>query len=669
MIGKILRQRYQIIKQLGAGGFGETYLAEDLDIPVSPKPVCVVKRLQPTVIDPEIIRLFEQEAQILYQLGQNHDQIPKLYAYFQEDQDFYLIQEFIEGNDLTNEIYPGKKLGEGEVIQLLRDVLEILVYVHENKVIHRDIKPANIMRRKDGNLVLIDFGVVKQINTTIAMKSGFTSKTVGVGTHGYMPPEQGFGKPKLSSDIYSLGMMAIEGLTGISLNTLSEDEEGEIIWSNLVAVSNQLENFITKLVRYDWRERYRDGKAALEELSQVFVVIQQQNVQPVTPILNQSITTNKSSQYYLEEGNKLLNIENYEQAILCYDKAIAIQPDCYQAWHFRGVALHELKNYEKALISQNKAISFKPDYYEAWAYRGAALSGLEIFTEAIESCNKSIDINSNYDISWLALGYALSRLQKHEEAMASYDKAICINPNCYKAWNNRGFWLSHLKKYEEAITSYNKAIAIKPDYPNTWINRGLALNGLKKYKEAILSYDKAIAINPDLHKAWFGRGSALEKLEKYEDAILSYDKSIAITPDYHEVWFSRGYCLDKLQKYEDAISSYDQAITIKPDYYKAWYNWGVALKNLKKYEEAISSFDKVVAIKPDYHEAWFYRGYCLNGLKKYEEAIASYDKAIAIQPDHDYAWNNRGLCLENLQRYEEALKCYEKAIIAIRFEL
>ncbi|MBD2296152.1 hypothetical protein H6G06_22400 [Anabaena sphaerica FACHB-251] len=89
MIGKILRQRYQIIKQLGAGGFGETYLAEDLDIPVTPKPVCVVKRLKPTEIDRDSIRLFKQEAQILYKLGQNHDQIPKLYAYFQEDEDFY----------------------------------------------------------------------------------------------------------------------------------------------------------------------------------------------------------------------------------------------------------------------------------------------------------------------------------------------------------------------------------------------------------------------------------------------------------------------------------------------------------------------------------------------------------------------------------------------------
>ena len=321
MIGNILRQRYRIIKELGKGGCGETYLAEDLDIPVTPKPVCGVKRLHPTIIDPEIIRLFEQEAQILYQLGQNHDQIPKLSGYFQEDQEFYLVQEFIDGYDLRQEISPGKKLSEGDVIQLLRDVLEILVYVHENNVIHRDIKPANIMRRKDGKLVLIDFGVVKQINTTIAIKSGSTSQTIGIGTYDYMPPEQGYGKPKLSSDIYALGMTAIEALISVPLKNLSEDEDtGEIIWSNLAQVSNNLEQFITKMVRFDWRQRYKNAREALEELNHIFLSVEQQNTEPVThritpkkssknwfeKKLNQFFSGGKSKDWF-NEGNKLID--------------------------------------------------------------------------------------------------------------------------------------------------------------------------------------------------------------------------------------------------------------------------------------------------------------------------------------------------------------------------
>ncbi|MFN6002377.1 MAG: WG repeat-containing protein [Dolichospermum sp.] len=275
MIGTILRQRYRIIKQLGKGGFGETYLAEDLDIPVTPKPVCVVKKLHPEEIDQYTIRLFEQEAKTLYKLGQNHNQIPKLYAYFQEGQDFYLVQEFIDGHDLTQEISPGKKLSENDVIQLLRDVLEILVYVHENKVIHRDIKPANIMRRKDGKLVLIDFGIVKQINNTITMKSGSTKRTKPlIGTLGYMPTEQAIGKPKYSSDIYALSIMVIQALIDLYPWNLPKDDDGEIIWNDKIEISGNLEKIITKMVSDDWTQRYRNAKEALDELNQIFVINQ-----------------------------------------------------------------------------------------------------------------------------------------------------------------------------------------------------------------------------------------------------------------------------------------------------------------------------------------------------------------------------------------------------------
>jgi len=175
MIGRKLRQRYQIIKKLGAGGFWETYLAEDLDIPVTPKPKCVVKWLKPKVIAPDIpqiplediVRLFEKEAETLYKLGQNHDRIPKLYAYFEQNRRLYLVQEFIDGHDLSQEITSGKQWSETEVIKFLEEILEVLAFVHQNNVIHRDIKPSNIMRRRcDGKLILIDFGLVKLVNAS-----------------------------------------------------------------------------------------------------------------------------------------------------------------------------------------------------------------------------------------------------------------------------------------------------------------------------------------------------------------------------------------------------------------------------------------------------------------------------------------------------------------------
>ncbi|NEP39364.1 MAG: protein kinase, partial [Okeania sp. SIO2H7] len=127
--GKILRQRYKIIDSpLGSGGFGDIYLAQDLDLPENPK--CVVKHLKPKSSDPGVLpvaqKLFETEAKTLYKLGKDSDQIPKLFAHFQEGKEFYLVQEYIEGHDISKELTPGKKLSESYTITLLTGILEAL---------------------------------------------------------------------------------------------------------------------------------------------------------------------------------------------------------------------------------------------------------------------------------------------------------------------------------------------------------------------------------------------------------------------------------------------------------------------------------------------------------------------------------------------------------------
>ncbi len=162
----ILRNRYKILKELGRGGFSVTYLAVDMDLPGNPK--CVVKQLKTRQSSQTILqiakKLFNREAQVLYRLGKGHKQIPEMLAHFEENDEFYLVQEFVDGYDLTKEIKLRHRLGEDKVIKLLQEILEVLAFVHENNVIHRDIKLRNIMRRReDGKIVLIDFGAVKEI--------------------------------------------------------------------------------------------------------------------------------------------------------------------------------------------------------------------------------------------------------------------------------------------------------------------------------------------------------------------------------------------------------------------------------------------------------------------------------------------------------------------------
>ena len=264
---RLFNNRYRTIDILGCGGFSYTYLAEDTYRPG--KLMCVVKHLQPARTDEGFLeiarRLFKTEAEILELLG-HHSQIPQLMAYFEEQQQFYLVQEYIKGRPLNEELAPGQRLREAEVIDFLKDVLSVLVFVHSHGVIHRDIKPSNLMRRqKDNRIVLIDFGAVKQIEP----QELYENPTVAVGTAGYAPPEQFMGQPRLNSDIYALGMVAIQALTGTSPRSLQRNETMAIVWRS-PTTSEPLAAILDKMVSYDFHHRYQSAEEVLQTLEKLY---------------------------------------------------------------------------------------------------------------------------------------------------------------------------------------------------------------------------------------------------------------------------------------------------------------------------------------------------------------------------------------------------------------
>ncbi|MEA5566722.1 CHASE2 domain-containing serine/threonine-protein kinase [Anabaena sp. UHCC 0399] len=267
----LLSDRYQIISVIASGGFGRTYLAQDTQRPGNPS--CVVKQLMPARRDTKFLqvarRLFNTEAEILEVLGK-HQQIPTLFAYFEIGEEFYLIEEYIPGHTLNEELPPTENIkSEAFVIAMLKEVLEVLAFIHEHRVIHRDIKPTNIIRSaKDNRLVLIDFGAVKLMQPVSSEETELA--TVAIGTRGYAPPEQFAGHPRLASDIYALGMMGIQALTGISPQELQPDPEtGNVMWRESAEVSAELAEILDKMVRYHFSDRYQSANAVLQDLKQI----------------------------------------------------------------------------------------------------------------------------------------------------------------------------------------------------------------------------------------------------------------------------------------------------------------------------------------------------------------------------------------------------------------
>jgi phosphate transport system substrate-binding protein len=271
---KPLGGRYQIVQQLGTGGFSQTFLAEDLHLPNRPR--CVIKQLNPHFETDEDLqtarRLFNTEAEVLYLLG-SHDQIPRLLAHFEEDQKFYLAQELIVGEPLSQSLADKPVWTQAEVAILLRDLLAVLAFVHEKGVIHRDIKPSNLIRRQqDGKIMLIDFGAVKQVSRGSAdSKSERTDLTITIGTQGYTPVEQLAGEPRFSSDVYAVGMVAIRALTDIRPKNLRRDPLTHEFqwWQEGVSVCPELAVFLNCMIRYDYRERYSTANEALAVLQSI----------------------------------------------------------------------------------------------------------------------------------------------------------------------------------------------------------------------------------------------------------------------------------------------------------------------------------------------------------------------------------------------------------------
>ncbi len=275
--GNLLGNRYRVLQLLGEGGFGRTYTAEDTD---RFDDICVIKQFFPQVQGTAALtkatELFKQEAKRLYELGENHSQIPRLLAYFEQGASLYLVQEFIQGQTLLKELQQ-QAFSEAQIRQVLADLLPVLQFIHDRHVIHRDIKPENIMRREsDRHLILIDFGGAKQVTQT-----SLARQATGIYTVGYAPSEQMAGFASHLSDLYALGAtcarlltqdLAVQDASGNLSDRLYDAFNAQWLWREIlqekgVVISDDLGQILDKLLKHLPRERYQSAAEVLQDLN------------------------------------------------------------------------------------------------------------------------------------------------------------------------------------------------------------------------------------------------------------------------------------------------------------------------------------------------------------------------------------------------------------------
>jgi eukaryotic-like serine/threonine-protein kinase len=268
----LLYKRYRIQKSISTGNFRETYIAVDEVLGYSTDSKIVVKQLKPQSKDPEILELakelFEKEAKILKGLGQTTDRTPKLYDRFEAEGGFYLIQEFIDGRSLDEEL-GGAQLSEVQTFKILQEILTGLAEIHSRNVIHQDLKPDNIIRRsRDNKLVFVDFGAIKAIRKPTKIE---ILKSIGVVSVGYTPREQSIGKPEFASDIYAVGAIGLQCLTGRHPADLLDNNTSELKWLHLCQVSDRTAQILSKMVSVNHLDRYRDTIEARQEIDRFLI--------------------------------------------------------------------------------------------------------------------------------------------------------------------------------------------------------------------------------------------------------------------------------------------------------------------------------------------------------------------------------------------------------------
>ncbi len=673
MLQTVLNDRYQIIKELGYGGFGTTYLAKDTH---SGNSWCAIKKLNPDHADIQTAqKLFKREADTLVRLQEIH-QVPKFIDYLEENNHFYIVEEYIEGDSLDSLLEHQWNLES--IIIFLWEILSILQLLHNKNIVHRDIKPSNlIQRKKDYKFTIIDFGAVKEIEPEQPLKVGTC-----IYHQGYAPVEQMRGTPRLNSDIHALGMTAIQLLTKEPPRELTRDAQDNVVELATISAPSWLIDILNKMVRTDFQKRYQSVEEILKDLgrrnngntrensflqtdsklaeTKPINNIEQSDVQTLTkardrrklrylpliviPLLligSEVIKPWIRPWYYLNQGNKLLDENQLPASLNQFQKLINLKRDSAAAWKGRGDVLFSQRRYSGALEAYNKAISIDPDNVKALNNKGKILSHQGQFLPAIDV----------------------------------YKQAIDIDPDNAEVWSGVGLAYMSRRQYEEALQSFNQAQSIKPDEPNIWIQKGLILKILQRPQEATMFYQEALAVydetttkdqnNPLL---WTDRGFVLLQLNRPQEAFASYNRALRLDENFYEALLGKANVLNIVQDYQQALEVLDRAKEIRPKDYQVWYNRGnILLQALNSPQEAFASFKQATQLKEDFYPAWLGQGLSLSALQKYADAKETLNTAKKINPQDPFLWLNLGIVFEELGELENALEAYRTAAIELKF--
>ena len=453
---------------------------------------------------------------------------------------------------------------------------------------HRDIKPANILIAQNGTLKISDFGlaaaaevawrgtggrggslVTRDPEGSFGLSLMQTGGKARCGTPGYMAPEVYRGEgADIRSDIYSFGLLLWQMAAGSPrppfVAPYRGDMEGylrQIYEQQMTGCVPQVDGFLGPVIERCLRPKPAERYGSFGELRGALEPILERKTGEKLEVPQ---VGEKTAGFWINKGGSLATLGRHEEAISCFDQALAIDSRDAMAWHNKGSALNCLGRRKEAISCFDQALAIDPRYGMAWAGKGIALA----------------------------------ELGRHEAAISCYDQAVAIDPRDATAWNNKGNALSGLGRREEAISCYDQALALDPRYATAWYSKGNALSSLGRREEAINCYDQALALDPQDAGAWAGKGGSLADLGRRAEAISCYDQALALDPRYATAWNDKGLALAVLGRHEEALRCYGRALALDPRYAGAWFNKALLEDVLGRRREAALSYREFIELAP-----------------------------------------------------------------------
>jgi tetratricopeptide (TPR) repeat protein len=637
-IGSTLQQRYQILEQLGGDGAVTTYLAIDLQLPGNLQLKCAIHRYQlpDATADPDWQKTIGS-AQALYELSRRVDRLPIVYSYFVEEGSFYIVREFVIGVPLAQELAVDRVWTQSQLVMLLANLLEVLRDIESCKISWEPLSIGQIVRRNvDGKLISI--GLPMEIAAQF-------------GTRVF--PEW--------QDLRTIGEMAIAAAIGAGAIPLTANQLAQ--WHELATQIDRAEliAICDRLIATAPEQRYPSVFAAWQAVvSLIPQLLVHQNSPPDT---RSEIA--KHVRLSVERGTECYEVGNCQAAIVAFDRAISLDPQCVDAYCGRGNARRFVGDYAGSWADFDTAVQLAPELGVAYIGRGLGTCfGSPSNSNPSEDfeLGKNLLANPTTAIEYVMRGTAKAQLADDRGAIADYNLAIGINPRLLVAYNNRGNLRQYLGDIDGAIADFSQVLKIDSQSAIAYNNRAIIYTQIGQLSAAITDFTRAIELQPDFVSVYNNLGNAYCQMNESALAIAQYSQAIALAPDFAAAYSNRANIYRIEGNIATALEDYDRAISLDPNLVIAYYNRGICYRQIGNHQAAIDDYTQTLALDRQYFYAAYHRGNARKFLGDRHGAIADYTYTICYEPNHLHAHYNRAITRSELGDVQGALEDLERAI-------